>query len=299
MQPANIAETAADVLLVTVTKVESLAVLEAFKTHTGQAARLESRGGKAYHDLGLVNGGRVWLVLSEMGAGGLGGALQTVTKAIESLRPAAVIMAGIAFGVDEQNQAIGDILVSEDLRLYEPQLVGAGANIPRGHRPHASTWLLDACRNADLHWPGATVRFGCVLTGEKLVDNLGFREQLRRFEPEAIGGEMEGAGLYAACQDAKLGWILVKGICDWADGKKEQDRRPRQQLAARNAAEFVLHTLKTVPLNCERERGQGGGSEKPAINQTGGGAIALGDRNVVAGQGGIAIGGDLYGRTNS
>ena len=56
--------TQANVLLVTVTKVESLAVLAAFEQHTGQKARLEPRGDKTYHELGTVNGNRVWLVLS-------------------------------------------------------------------------------------------------------------------------------------------------------------------------------------------------------------------------------------------
>lgn len=246
-------KTQADILLVTVTKVESLAVLEAFSKHTGQKARLVSRGEKAYHDLGVVNGAHVWLVLSEMGAGGLGGAQQTATKAIEAIKPSAVIMVGIAFGVDEKKQAIGDILVSENLRLYDLQRVGTEDGklqiILRGDRPHGSPWLLDAFKNADLHWHGAKVRFGCVLTGEKLVDNLDFRDQLRAFEPEAIGGEMEGAGLYTACQDAKVDWLLVKAICDWADGHKNRNKKKRQALAARNAAEFVLHTLRTVGLS--------------------------------------------------
>jgi hypothetical protein len=63
---------------------------------------------------------------------------------------------------------------------------------------------------------------------------------------------MEGAGLYAAARDAKVDWILVKAICDWADGNKGADKDARQATAARNAAQFVLHTLKTVGLKLER-----------------------------------------------
>jgi nucleoside phosphorylase len=245
--------TQADVLLVTVSRVESLAVLAAFEQHTGKKPRVEPRGDKTYHNLGTVNGARVWLVRSEMGTGNLGGSQQTVSKAIAEVRPSAVVMVGIAFGMNEKKQAIGDILVSENLRLYELQRIGSKRGQPkiilRGDRPHGSPWLLDAFKNADLHWQGAKVRFGCVLTGEKLVDNVDFREQLRAFEPEAIGGEMEGAGLYVACQDAKVDWLLVKAICDWVDGHKSRNKVRRQTRAARNAAEFVLHTLKTIGLN--------------------------------------------------
>ena len=240
--------TPVDLLLVTATKAESQAVLNAFQRHTTQPPRLVPGDGKTYHDLGVVNDARVWLVLTEMGANGPGGAQQTVSKALAEIQPVAVVMIGIAFGMDPEKQQIGDILVSQNLRPYEPQRVGQ-ENVLRGDRPHGSSWLLDACRNTDLHWPGAKVHFGCVLTGDKLVDNLDFRRQLRAFEPEAIGGEMEAAGLYVACQEAKVDWLLVKAICNWADGHKDQDEQQHQALAARNAAEFVLHMLQKVGLN--------------------------------------------------
>jgi hypothetical protein len=54
---------------------------------------------------------------------------------------------------------------------------------------------------------------------------------------------MEGAGLYAVAQREKVDWILVKAICDYADGNKGQDKDKRQQTAARNAARFVFHVL--------------------------------------------------------
>lgn len=64
---------------------------------------------------------------------------------------------------------------------------------------------------------------------------------------------MEGAGLYVACQNSKVDWILVKAICDWADGQKAKDEDARQQLAADNAAAFVLHALQQAPLKRDRE----------------------------------------------
>ena len=97
----------ADVLLVTVTKVETEAVLEAARQRSGHEAALQDLDGKIYFDLGEIGGARVALTRSEMGAGGLGAAQQTVTKALDALQPHAVIMVGIAFGVDEKKQAIG------------------------------------------------------------------------------------------------------------------------------------------------------------------------------------------------
>ena len=202
----------ADVLLVTVTKVESKAVLDAFAEATKQKAKPFEIDGRTYFELGAINGAPVCMTQSEMGAGGLDASLLTVQKGIDSLSPAAVIMVGIAFGVDASWQKIGDILVSENLRPYELQRVGTPGITLRTDRPKASTRLLSRMKSADLDWDGATVRFGVVLSGAKLVDNIDFRTQILQFEPEAIGGEMEGAGLYAASHDRKVDWILVKAI---------------------------------------------------------------------------------------
>jgi len=97
-----------------------------------------------------------------------------------------------------------------------------------------------------MDWYGAPVEFGLILSGEKLIADQTFRDQLIKLEPESIGGDMEGAGLYIAAVDAKVDWILVKAICDWADGKKNDDA---QQLAACNAAKFVCHVLQLAEFD--------------------------------------------------
>lgn len=252
----------ADILLVTVTKVETRAVLEAFKAagSRGQRAKPRSIDGRVYFNLGTVNGARVRMTQSEMGAGGLGGSMHAVGKGIAALSPAAVIMVGIAFGMSEDKQAIGDVLVAEQLRPYELQRVGTGDGgslklLLRDDRPHSSPWLLNLLKSSEVTWEGATLRFGTILTGGKLVDHLGFRGQLHTLEPEAIGGEMEGAGLYVACQDQKVDWILVKAICDFADGNKAKDKMQRQSLAAQNAAAVVHHALRFVKIDWNTHRG--------------------------------------------
>jgi nucleoside phosphorylase/tetratricopeptide (TPR) repeat protein len=249
----------ADVLIVTATKVESKAVLQVFQEATKQAPKAVQIDGRTYQNLGVINGMRVLLAQSEMGTGGLGASHQTVQKGIDALTPSAVIMVGIAFGIDSQKQSIGDILVSRQLKLYELRRVGTDDEgklkiITRGDQPHASSRLLNHFTGAELYWDDSKprVRFGLILSGEKLVDNTDFRRHLHDLEPEAIGGEMEGAGLYVACQDCKVDWILVKAICDWADGNKAEDKNDRQKLAAHNAASFVLHVLQRASLRDSR-----------------------------------------------
>jgi len=53
---------------------------------------------------------------------------------------------------------------------------------------------------------------------------------------------MEGAGLYASGYDHKVDWIMLKAICDFADGNKGKDKEERQKLAAHKAAQFVIES---------------------------------------------------------
>ncbi|HEU4325024.1 MAG TPA: hypothetical protein VFS21_17925 [Roseiflexaceae bacterium] len=245
--PAAAPQCQADVLLVTVTDVETRAVFEALRFQSGRTPTPRYQGDKTYYDLGTLGGARAWLVRSEMGAGTPGGALATLYTAIGALRPAAIVMVGIAFGTDPVRQRIGDVLVARQLHPYEPQRLGAGPDgaqvlVSRGDRVTAPPRALDRCRDAELSWSGR-VQFGLMLSGEKLIDHAPAVAALLAREPEAVGGEMEGAGLYVAASQHKIDWLLIKAICDWADGNKDQDKAQNQALAAKNAAGFVLHML--------------------------------------------------------
>ena len=63
---------------------------------------------------------------------------------------------------------------------------------------------------------------GPLLSGEKLIDSSEFKDRLLKQFPDAIGGEMEAAGIYSACQNTNTPWIVLKSICDWADGNKDK-----------------------------------------------------------------------------
>lgn len=236
------------ILIVTVTQIESQSVLAAFAEECGQVAKARMFNNHVYQELGVIGTFECFLAISEMGTGGTSGSLLSVQKAIEDIKPDTVIMAGIAFGIDKKKFSIGDVLVSQQLLLYDLQRMNSNGTIAlRGDTPHASSAPLNWVRHAKLTWPSISnskVEPGLVLSGDKLVDNIDYRNALSEVAPEALGGEMEGAGLYAACQVAKVDWLLVKAICDWADGNKSKNKSTNQQKAAANAARFVVHLLK-------------------------------------------------------
>jgi formylglycine-generating enzyme required for sulfatase activity/nucleoside phosphorylase len=230
------------IVIVTITTVEAQAVLHEFSP--GNSLEREYIGNHIYYSLGVHGKVQIYMAQSEMGSVTRGGSLMTVSEVIEDLKPQAIIMCGIAFGLRKEKQTLGDILIAEKLGVYEPQKLDINkGELDRGELVKSSTRLLKFCRSGVLDWQGPICHFGLILTGEKLVNHPSFRDELLARYPEAIGGEMEGAGLYSAACDAKVDWILVKAICDWADGTKDDKS---QEVAARNAARFVFHLVQNV-----------------------------------------------------
>jgi nucleoside phosphorylase len=155
-------------------------------------------------------------------------------------------MVGIAFGKDPSKQKVADVLVASQVISYEPQRVGDTQTVPRGPITPTNPTLLNRFENV-LDWTflrpdGSRCRreVGPLLSGEKLVDDPAFKADPFARYPQAIGGEMEGVGLAAAAVRQGVPWILVKAICDWADGKKHGKHQPLAAAAAVSLAHHVL-----------------------------------------------------------
>lgn len=185
-----------------------------------------------------------------MGSVSAGGSTLSTSFGISLFNPKLVIMIGIAFGLKNDKQKIGDVLVAESIIPYEPQRVGANENITRSVEIPSNRALVNRFKNT-LTWKYplgdervAVVHFARMLSGEKLVDNYSFREALKKEFPDSDGGEMEGAGVASACID-KVPWILVKGICDFADGNKSTNKEANQKTAMGAALSLCSELLSS------------------------------------------------------
>lgn len=202
-----------------------------------------SVGAQTYY-VGRCGAHNVALLMCEMGSSKPGASAHAVRDALERWKPRAVLMVGIAFGRPDKGLNIGDVLVAEQIALYEEQRVGS-STVYRAPKPPASVTLVNRFRNA-LDWTfpdiskNPAVRVCEVLSGEKLVDNADFVARLFADFPNALGGEMEGAGLFSAAEHSHVPWALVKAVCDFGHGKSKE----HQPLAAAVAASLVAHVLK-------------------------------------------------------
>ena len=241
------------VVLFTYNEHETAAVLRIFTR--GSTPQTESRDGITYNHLGIHGGHLVVHRVSEQGQA----ASQTAAEdADREWAPAAMLSVGIAFGQSREKQEIGDVLVATAVYDYEKTKRSPGGAVePRGLTYPVSDVLahrirhLDQTKRADpaalLAWP--RLHTGVVLSGSKLIDDTDFKTELARLMPGTVGGEMEGLGLAHVGRRRGFDWVLVKAICDWGDGTKNNPRKDEdQRVAADNAAVVVFEVLASGPL---------------------------------------------------
>lgn len=197
---------------------------------------------------------------NSMGTIQRGGSTQTCSEVIEALKPKALFMVGIAFGKNDKKQSIGDILVSKSLCIYEPSRINPdGGTEHRGPVVESNLSLFNRCTQKTEHRfsfddTSKSVRVigGPILTGEKLIDSEQYKTDLFAQYPNAIGGEMEGAGVYAACEIINTPWILIKSICDWADGNKNKKHQKECAYIANTFLQSILSSdlaLKNLSIS--------------------------------------------------
>lgn len=244
---------AVDIILAVAVEIERKEALACMTPLEGEPAVLKvPYDGQTYFvgRCGLYN---VVLVKSEMGATGPSGAHEVVGHAIRTWNAHAVIAVGIAFGKSRgkgnNGQRLGDVLVSRMIIPYEHERVSEKSEIPRDPHPDAGPTLLNRFSNTSWTWKAKdrskrAPQLGPILSGAKLVDQLKFKTKLFSKHPKAIGGEMEGVGIYGAAAANKVEWIIVKAICDWGFGKTGKP----QPLAAKNACALVAHVLSEPGL---------------------------------------------------
>ena len=173
-----------------------------------------------------------------------------VSQLVNELSPVAVIMVGIAFGVDERKQKIGDVLVSDKILLYDSQKILEDKTEYKETPKEVGFQLLNAFREYRewvYYLPNAeqaTVYIGSILTGSRLVNNYEYRTQLlndfENYKP--IGGEMEAQGIYSMCRiHGVTEWIIVKGICDWGYKKSTPDKDANQKIEAKAAVDYCFY----------------------------------------------------------
>jgi nucleoside phosphorylase len=213
-------------------------------------------------DLDTALGGSYQVVVTVLPRMGNVEAALATNDLIRLWHPRYVLMVGIAAGASASSQALGDVVISEHVVYYEsakiaqrvearPRVLPADALLyDRALNFRSSNWYRALPSN--VHRPDETNRvpalhFGPIASGEKVIADRDAVEYLRELQPKLAAIEMEGAGVAAAALGAvrRVGFLVIRGLCDFADAAKD-DRW--QAFSAHAAATFAAQLLRSAPV---------------------------------------------------
>lgn len=182
------------------------------------------------------------------------GSFNALQAAFNRFNPKYVFSVGVAFGADPTHQNLGDVLVADHLVFYDsfnkvndgtitlsPDEVQKIGDEILGGLPilSDSEWPKDNL-NKDFKWyKGPLLTGGSVLSDS--VEKLRLMKATENMSYHVVGGEMEGGGLYFACNGSKhsIPFTIVKGICDWAINKNGWNFATTESLSQNQIKDLV------------------------------------------------------------
>jgi nucleoside phosphorylase len=253
-----------DVLVLTALDVELAAAKQAFGIAEDAEHTTTENGLHVWKAPVTNRGGKTasCVVACFAGAGNVDAASVT-SMLLSELRPANVMMLGIAAGLRDKC-ALGEVVLAERVVAYEGAALVEGGkaearpDIARlnmrvrqdlsaylSNRTTLESRLTNSYKALHIEFPDqveagpvaqdVVPKTATVASGEKLLRDperfLGLRELHGKIEV----AEMEGAGLFAACANFGKPVLMVRGISDFGDSKKDN----RFHLLAAKAAAAV------------------------------------------------------------
>jgi nucleoside phosphorylase len=254
----------ADVAFITALPLELAAILEYFPTLEKVTIGEESR--TYYQGIVVADDGRTRYRVVAAVLQGMGNvqAAAATAEIIRDWSPRYVIMCGIAGGLRRDSQRLGDVVVSTDVIYYELAKIRKDGTERRFVSYRADSLLLD--RAMHMHLMGTwrarlpkrpdgkpagadfpAVHFGPVASGEKVIASTAEANQLLTLHPKLTAVEMEGGGVAASAfaTASRVGFFMVRAICDFADQAKGDSW---QEFAAHAAASFLAQFFASRPI---------------------------------------------------
>ena len=247
-----------DVLIFIATKTEEEQLMKV-ATELKLEPRPIVKGGRTYYDLGTLGMTNVAATRTAIGAFTKGGSSAAAIFATVETTATALACVGMAFGVDKTKQPPGTVLVSKIVIPYDARDVICG---PEGNvivdysraKTHEAKKSLVAILESEAEKPNWTerVQFGALLSGGARIQCSKFRDELRNNLSDrgeiVIGGEMEAIGLLGCCERKKPNWVVVKGVCDYADHLQETTAKEHRELACHTSIAFFLSAIINQPI---------------------------------------------------
>ena len=208
--------------------------------------------------LPTINDKYYYIVISQLSDVTNVNAAVFVANAIHYWHPRAVIMAGIAAAAREE-QSLGDIVIGRAVHYHNRGKVTSDGILPEPITYNADPVLFNRAitlskssfvvrsNRPDFLDTSPNVYPGVIASGERVIADEEFRNQIAANHRKTKAIEMEGYGISAAAwqQSVSIRCLVIRAISDYGDSEKNDEW---QQYAAAAAAGFVKHLLLDAPL---------------------------------------------------
>ena len=182
---------------------------------------------------------------------------EKLTKIQEIIKAPYVIAVGICYGLQPDKSELGDIIIGKSIHdISHTHATDKGTKFISkeryfGEKLHSIFTRQDTYRVT----PKATVTIhhepgDCLVTETTRVTDQKRKDDILAKIPQALGGEMEAAGIVQAAKEGEhkfKEWIVIKAIADWGDEKKAKCA-PWKTFSAVAAAKYVEHQLNMYKL---------------------------------------------------
>lgn len=244
------------ILILTANAVETGVLHKWLKAEKEQSIEMVIHGSITYYffrwqEYDVVN---VWA--GTTGSNTEGGSSWTLRKVFEDYTPRLVLSLGVAFGINPDEQKLGDVLVSKKIYSYDKgiKLTNNGLEIKNEHSFKINPWIGERLRQRHDFMSKEDKRFetryGSIVTGEAVVDDPRAKQAiLKAVSKDIIGGEMEAYGMFGECQNKGIPCVTIKGICDWGVGKNilSEDSEINDEMKDGLQA----YAMENVIINCD------------------------------------------------
>ena len=171
-----------------------------------------------------------------------------------AFKPRFIISIGICYSVDIKKYSYCDIAVASMVCDLNSIRVGNDNKwktrkdiIPAGEILLKAFWPPTGFKLFRPDKKQVRVHCGTIISRADLINDADYKKALKELAgPDAIAGEMEGAGIMAAIKnvpyDRNVQAIIIKAISDNADGTKDKDRHWKDY-AADAVASYVHHQM--------------------------------------------------------
>lgn len=180
-----------------------------------------------------------------------------LTKIREIIKAPYVIAVGICYGLKDKKSKLGEIVIGKSIwNISHTQATEKGTiYVPIMHDFGKELYSLFARQDTFKVTEKAIVKIhhedkDALVTETTRVTDQKHKKEILAQIPQALGGEMEAAGIFQAAKEGVHEfdeWIVVKAIADWGDEKKPECK-PWKIFSAVAAAKYVEQQLNMYKL---------------------------------------------------